>query len=179
MFLKNLGEKSVSIHAAVWSILGWAAIGWDKELMQSAHPSSRSCFTVSTGLAGLDGNTPSAWHTKQGRPHRGNKQRSINTLVLLRGESCRWPSLPVNLLFNRRGGEGGVLFANPPRRAHPSPRCCCRNVSSLLCLSGVCLHLSAASKQADTSPHLHYKSDKQWHASCQTRGRTKGEDSVT
>ena len=39
---------------------------------------------------------------KQCRPHRGNKHRSINTLVLLRGESCRWPSLPVTLLFIRR-----------------------------------------------------------------------------
>lgn len=38
----------------------------------------------------------------------------------------------MTLLFNRRE-RGGDLFANPPRRAHPSPRCC-RNVSSLLCL---------------------------------------------
>ena len=35
-------------------------MGSDKELMQSAHPSSRDCFTVSTALAGLDGNTASA-----------------------------------------------------------------------------------------------------------------------
>lgn len=45
----------VSMHAAVWSILVWVAIGSDKELMQSALPSSRDCFTVSTGLAGLVG----------------------------------------------------------------------------------------------------------------------------
>lgn len=94
-------------------------------------------------------------------------------------ESCRWPSLPVTDSFSTGGGrtEGVRVFADPPRRAHPSPRCC-RNVSFLLCFSGVCLHLSLASKQADTS-HLHYKSDKQWNAGCQTRKHTKGEDSLT
>lgn len=57
---------------------------------------------------------------KQCRPHRGNKHRSINTLVLLRGESCRWPSLPVTLLFIRRrewvcvcGGGESCLQIHP------------------------------------------------------------------
>lgn len=76
--------------------------------MQSVHPSSRDCFTVSKRLAVLDGNTPSAWHRKKARPHKGNKHQSINTLVLLWGESCRWPFLPMTLLFNREGG--GSVF---------------------------------------------------------------------
>lgn len=95
-------------------------------------------------------------------------------------ESCRWPSLPVtDSPFQQEGGRTEMLrvFADPPRRAHPSPRCC-RNVSFPLCLSCVCLHLSVASKQADRS-HLHYKSDKRWNASCQTRNHTKGENSTT
>ncbi len=41
--------------------------GLDKELMQSAHPSPRDCFAVSTGLAGLDGNTRSARYKKTGQ----------------------------------------------------------------------------------------------------------------
>lgn len=98
--------------------------------------------------------------------------------MLLWGE--RWPS-SLWLSFSTGGGGGGgggVLFADPPLQAHPSSRCG-RNVSSLLCLCGVCLHLAAASKQADRSPHLHYKPDKQWDESCQTHRRTKEEDSVT
>lgn len=107
----------------VWSILSWVAMGSDKELMQSAHPSSWDCFTVSTGLAGLDVNTRSTWHKKQDRPHRGNKHQSINTVVLLWGESCCWPSLPMTLLSNRRWGVRGFCL-----QTHPAKPRCCRNV---------------------------------------------------
>lgn len=136
----------VSMHAAVWSILSWAAIGSDKELMQSAHPSSRDCYTVSKRRAGLDGNTPSDWNTKQGRPHKGNKHRSINTVVLLWGESCRWPSLPMTLLFNR---EGGLCFQTHPGRPilHPDAA----GMFLLFCVSLVFVYTSRLpqSKQTD------------------------------
>lgn len=122
----------------------------------------------------MDGNTPSAWHTKPGRPHWGNKHWSINTLVLLWGESSAEPPHPDSPFKQ----EEGILFADPPRRAHPSPRCY-RNVSPPLCFDGVCLHLLASSKQEDRSPHLHYNTDKQCNASCQTRRHTKEEVSAS
>lgn len=63
--LKEWGIYCVCTHAAMRSISS-RVIVIDKRLMQIAHSSHRDCFTVSTGLGGLDGNTW-VWTHKTGK----------------------------------------------------------------------------------------------------------------